>query len=160
VEKYVDDTGIAPATVLMAKARLGNLFLNAEMRAAAAANGVTPARVNRETIDAIFAANDLPPISTYDVKVRVNNVSTRVWPEDKVALLPDPSENMGNTFYGITAEALKLRGLGYIDSEEMPGIVAAVTTTDSPVQTFTVGTAIALPVLPNPMLLFIADVAS
>jgi hypothetical protein len=41
----------------------------------------------------------------------------------------------------------------------MPGVVAVVTETDHPVQTFTVGTAIALPVLPNPKLLFVADVA-
>jgi hypothetical protein len=129
------------------------------MRAAAAANGTTPARINRDTVDALFAANGLPPISTYDVKVRVNGVQTNVWPQDKIAFLPPQDEPLGNTFYGITAEAIRLRSKGLIEEEAMPGVVAVVVDTDHPVQTFTVGTAIALPVLPNPKLLFVADVA-
>jgi hypothetical protein len=158
-DTYITDTGTAPSTLLMSMARLGNLYLNAEMRAAAAANGTTPARINRDLVDAIFAANGLPPISTYDVMVRVNGVQTRVWPVDKVAFLPPPEEPIGNTFYGITAEAIKLRSKGMIEGDAMPGVVAVVTENDHPVQTFTVGTAIALPVLPNPNLLFVADVA-
>lgn len=158
-DTYINDTGVAPSTMVMSQQRLGNLYLNAEMRSAAAANGVTPGRINRDVVDAIFAANGLPPISTYDVMVRINGVQTRVWPVDKVAFLPPADEPIGNTFYGITAEAIKLRGKGMIEADAMPGVVAVVTETDHPVQTFTVGTAIALPVLPNPNLLFVADVA-
>lgn len=158
-DTYITDTGTQPSTVLMAMARLGNLFLNAEMRGAAAAQGTTPSRINRDMVDAIFAANGLPPISTYDVKVRVNGVQTAIWPTDKVAFLPEASEPLGHTFYGITAEAIKLRSKGMIEASAMPGVVAVVTETDHPVQTFTVGTAVAMPVLPNPMLLFVADVA-
>jgi hypothetical protein len=156
---YITDNGRPPGTLLMAQARLSNLYLNAEMRAAAAANGTTPARVNRETVDAIFAANGLPPISVYDVTVRVDGIATRPIPADRVLMLPPPDEPFGNTFYGVTAEAIKLRSKGYIEADAMPGVVAVVTETDHPVQTFTVGTAIALPVLPNPSLLFVADVA-
>lgn len=158
-DTYITDTGAAPATVLMSQQRLGNLYLNAEMRAALAANGTTPARINRDGVDAILESYGLPPISTYDVQVRVNGVNTRVLPADKVIFVPDLSEPMGNTFYGITAEAIKLAGKGFIEASAMPGVVAVVTENDHPVQTFTVGTAIALPVLPNPSLLFIADVA-
>lgn len=158
-DTYITDNGRPPGTILMAQARLSNLYLNAEMRAAAAANGTTPARVNRETVDAIFAANGLPPVSVYDVTVRVDGVLTRPIAADKVLLLPPPDEPFGNTFYGITAEAIKLQSKGYIEASAMPGIVAVVTENDHPVQTFTVGTAIALPVLPNPSLLFVADVA-
>jgi hypothetical protein len=158
-DKYILDNGVQPGTALMSQARLGNLYLNAEMRAAAAANGTTPARVNRGDVDAIFAANGLPPISVYDVTVRVNGVQTRIIPADRVLLLPPAGEPIGNTFYGVTAEAIKLRSKGMIDQDAMPGVVAVVTETDHPVQTFTVGTAIALPVLPNPKLLFVADVA-
>lgn len=156
---YITDNGRPPGTILTSQARLSNMYLNAEMRGAAAANGTTPARVNRETVDAIFAANGLPPISVYDVTVRVDGVATRPIPADKVLLLPPPDEPFGNTFYGVTAEAIKLRSKGYIEADAMPGVVAVVTETEHPVQTFTVGTAIALPVLPNPSLLFVADVA-
>jgi hypothetical protein len=159
-DTYLTDTGVRPGVILMSQTRLGNLFLNAEMRAAAAAQGTTPSRINRELVDAIFAANGLPPVVLYDTMVRVNGVQTRVIPADKVLLLPPPGEPMGNTFYGITAEAIKLQGKGLIEETAMPGIVAVVTETDHPVQTFTVGTAVALPVLPNPELLFVADVAA
>lgn len=160
VETYVDDTGTTPGTILMAQSQVSNLLLNAELRDAASFAGTTPSRLNRETLDAILEVHGLPPISTYDVKVRVGQtgVQTRVIGEEFVLLLPPAGEPMGNTFYGITAEAIKLRSKGYIDSSAMPGVVAVVTENDHPVQTFTVGTAIALPVLPNPNLLMVADV--
>jgi hypothetical protein len=160
VDKYNDDSGTIPGTILMSQTRLNDFYLNAEVRAAAASPGFVPSRINRVTLDGILNDWALPPISTYDVKVRVNGVSTRVLPADKVYLLPPADENLGNTLWGITAEAVKLRGKGLIDAEEMPGIVALVTETDHPVQTFTVGTGISLPVLGNPELLMVADVAA
>lgn len=157
--KYVDDTGTTPGTLLMSQVRIANLMNNAEFRAAAAFGGTTPGRINRDTVDAILAANGLPPISTYDVKVRVNGVQTSVIDPKYVLLLPPAGEPMGTTFYGITAEAIVLAGRGLIDQRDMPGVVAVVTHNEHPVQTFTVGTAIALPVLVNPELLIAADVA-
>lgn len=158
VDTYIDDNGVAPSTVLMSQGNLSNLFLNAEMRSAAAFSGTTPSRLNRETIDGLFAAHALPPISTYDVKVRVNGSQTSIWPTNKVGLMPPSEEPVGHTFYGVTAEAIKLRSKGYITEEAMPGIVVVITEEEHPVQTFTVGTAIALPVIPNPSLLFVATV--
>jgi hypothetical protein len=158
-DTYIQDTGQVPGTVLMAQARLSNLYLNAEMRSAAAAQGTTPSRINKETVDAIFAANGLPPITVYDTKVRVDGISTRVIAADLVIFLPPAGEPFGNTFYGITAESLFLKDRGLLDASEMPGIVAVVLQDEHPVQTFTLGTAISLPVLPNPELLFVADVA-
>jgi hypothetical protein len=104
--------------------------------------------------------NALPPISTYDVQVRVAGVATKVIPEKFVLLLPPRGEVLGNTFYGTTAEAIKLRSKGLIEASAMPGIVAVVTENEHPVQTFTVGTAIALPVLPVPELLMVAEVTA
>lgn len=160
VDTYVDDTGTTPGTILMSQTRLSNLYLNNEFRALAAVQGTTPSRINREVVDAILATYSLPPISTYDVKARINGTATRIIPADKVLLLPPAGEPMGNTFYGITAEAIKLRSKGLIDQDAMPGLVAVVTEEDHPVQTFTVGTGIAIPVLPNPELLMVADVAA
>jgi hypothetical protein len=107
----------------------------------------------------VFAAEGLPPIRTYDTVVRVNGTSTRVLPVDKVYLMPGSTEPLGNTFYGPTAEALLLREKGLIEAEGIPGVVAVVTRTEHPVQTYTVGTAVALPAMPNPDLILDADVA-
>jgi len=157
---YVDDTGTVPGVMLMSRTVLGYMYLNTAMRQAAAFAGTTPSRINNETIDAIFAANGLPPIEIYDTKVRVNGTNTSVIGTNKVLLLPSPgAEPMGNTFYGVTAEALKFQSKGYITQEEMPGIVACIHETESPIQTFTLATAVAVPALPNPKLVVAATVA-
>jgi len=145
---------------VMSRTVLGYMYLNTAMRNAAAFAGTTPGRINNETIDAIFAAYGLPPIEIYDTKVRVNGTATSVIGINKVLILPNPGEEpLGNTFYGVTAEALKFASKGYIELSDAPGVVAYVTETESPVQTFTGATAVAVPVLPNPKLVIAATVA-
>ncbi len=157
-QAYTDLNGIEPAVMLMPKTRVANFALNTEMREYASANGTTPNRINRATVDSIFSNEGLPPIETYDVSVRKDGVATRVLPLDKVYLMPPVGAPLGNTFYGPTAEALKLRAKGLIEADAVPGVVAVVTETDHPVQTFTVGTALALPATPNPDLVLDATV--
>jgi hypothetical protein len=159
MELYVDDTGTEPGVLLWPRQVLGYAYLNNEMRSAAAASGTTPSRINNETIDAIFAANGLPPVRLYDTRVRVNGTSTRVIPANKILYLPPAGEPLGATFYGVTAEALLMAGQGVITLQDAPGVVAVVTRTESPVQTYTLGTALAMPVLPNPELVICATVA-
>lgn len=152
-EDYIDHNGVAPEVMVMSRSRLSNFALNAEMRGYAAIGGTTPNRINMETVGAILAAEGLPGIVLYDTQMRVNGVRTRVLPEEKVFFMPPMTEPVGNTFYGVTAEAIKLREKGLITSEAMPGIVAVTLANDNPVQTFTLATAIALPVTPNPDLI-------
>lgn len=158
-EDYINLNGVAPELMLMSRQRLSNFALNAEMRAYAAVGGTTPNRINMETVGAILAAEGLPPVEIYDTSVRVNGVLTRVLPANKVFFMPPSSEPVGHTFYGITAEAIELRQRGLITQEAMPGVVAVVLKNENPVQTFTLGTAIALPVTPNPNLIFDLTVA-
>ena len=155
---YVDDNGVEPGMIMMSRTVLGYMYNNTKMREAAAWAGTTPARLNNEMIDAIFAANGLPPVMLYDTKARIDGVHTSIIPTDKVLLLPPAGEPLGATHYGITAEAIKLAEKGMIKAEEMPGIVAVALENDNPVQTFTLGTAIAVPVMPNPDLVICADV--
>jgi hypothetical protein len=159
-EDYINLNGVAPELVLMSRARLSNFALNTEMRQYASVGGTTPNRINMETVAAIMAAEGLPAIQIYDTSVRVNGVSTRVLPQNKVFLMPPKSEPVGHTFYGITAEAIELRSRGLITQEAMPGVVAITLKNENPVQTFTLGTAIALPVTPNPNLIFDCTVAA
>ena len=58
-----------------------------------------------------------------------------------------------------TAEAIKLAELGDIKASETPGVVAVVTSSDDPVQTFTKAAAVALPAMPNPDLVMRLTVA-
>jgi hypothetical protein len=155
---YVDDNGVEPGAIWMSRKNLSYFYNNTEFKSAAGFAGTTPARLNNEMIDQILAVNGLPPVTLYDVKARVNGVATRLIPEDKVLLLPPSGEALGATHYGITAEAIKLAAKGMIVQSEMPGITTVVLENDNPVQTFTLSTAIAVPVMPNPDLVIAADV--
>lgn len=150
VETYTDLNGVDPGFLVLPKAMVGSFALNQEILDFASSNGTAPGRVNRLTIDTILAAEGLPPIWVYDGQFRVNGTRTRVLNDEKAYLMPPEGESLGHTFYGVTAEALKLRAKGLIERDAAPGVVAVVTETEHPVQTYTVGTAIALPAMPNP----------
>ena len=160
VQAYRDQNGSEPGSIVMPKSRIANLALNAEIREYASANGTTPSRINRATLDDVLANEGLPPIRLYDRWVRVNGAKTTVLPANKVFLFPAAGDNPGVTYYGPTAEAIKFAGRGIIDQTDTPGVVALVTETEHPVQTYTVGTAISMPVMPNPDLILDAVVAA
>jgi hypothetical protein len=146
----------------MSQARVANLMMNAEFRQAVAFAGTTPSRINRDVVDAVLSANGIAPISTYDVKVRVGGnpgTQTSVIDPQFVLGLPPAGTPMGETFYGVTAEAIVLAGKGLIDQTAMPGIVALTLTQEHPVQTLTLATAVAMPTMASPKALIVADVA-
>lgn len=157
-QAYIDATGVAPGGMVLSKTVESYMLLNSEMRSAAAFGGVTPGRLNRETVRNILDAHGLPSYMLYDTQVRVNGVQARVFPADKIAFIPPAGEKLGETFYGITAEAIKLAGKGIIKAQAMPGIVATVVESDHPVATFTNAAALAMPVLGNSELLATLDV--
>jgi hypothetical protein len=170
LETYKTDTGTLPRGIMMPRSRLAALAVNLEVRQYAQAGAATTtARVNMATIGEIFAEFGIPPLMGlgadptgdpfYDVSVRVNGTLTRVIPEDKVVFVPPADEPLGNTFYGLTAEAVRLIERNKITAQDAAGVVALVLQNDNPVQTFTLATAIALPAIANPELIFTADVA-
>jgi hypothetical protein len=180
MEIYSADTGTLPRGMLMSRARFAGLAVNTQILAYAQAGAASaPTRVGLSTINNIFAEYGIPPIINlgqndgaaaampggvainpfYDTKVRVNGVHTSVIPDDKVVFVPPADAAVGATFYGLTAEGTRLIERGLIQREEGPGIVSLALQNDNPVQTFTVASAIALPVIINPEYLFTADVA-
>lgn len=154
VEDYVDLNGFEPAEVLIARAMFGRLALTDEIRNYAASGGTVPTRLNAEAVAAVFAAEGLPPFRIYDGQFRVNGVRTRVLNENKVYLMPPASASFGETRFGVTAEAIVMQSRGMITETMAPGIVALVHANDHPVQTFTLATAVALPITPNPDYVF------
>jgi hypothetical protein len=125
--------------------------VNAQFRNYAASNGTTPQRVNQETINGILADEGLPRVEIFDEKIRKNGVLTPILPANYAFLLPDPGAGqLGQTMYGVTAEAVTLFERGFIARRDISGAVAVVSQNDDPVQTFTKGAAIALPLLGDP----------
>jgi hypothetical protein len=181
LEIYSQDTGTLPRGMMMSRTRFGALAVNAQMLAYAQAGAATaPTRLDLATINQIFGNFGIPPITNlgandlgrevpgagtptnpfYDVKVRINGVQTPLLPTDKVLFVPPTGTTpMGSTFFGTTAEAISLIEKNKIQRQAAPGITVLALQNESPVQTFTVGSAIALPVIVNPEYLFTADVA-
>jgi hypothetical protein len=102
-----------------------------------------------EEVNRVRAKYNLPPVTTYDVQAYDSSETlVRTTPESLWAMIPPRREQWGETQYGLTAEAIELRGKGVITAEEAPGIV--ITThvqTRTPVQLSTISAAAAMPVL-------------
>ena len=94
----------------------------------------------------------LPPVTIYKGQVNVDGVATKVLPDDRWVMLPPNRERWGQTQYGVTAEALVLsRGTNpEIVKEDAPGIILTRGAQDDPVQIWTKGAAVAMPVLHTP----------
>lgn len=101
-------------------------------------------------VDVVRARYNLPPITVYDVQIpKDDGTMQRPIPEDRWIMLPPNPTTWGETQYGVTAESLVLSSGGNpaIERSEAPGIVVTHGYTDDPVQVWTKGAAVAMPVL-------------
>ncbi|WKV74165.1 major capsid protein [Streptomyces sp. PCS3-D2] len=154
---YLDSIGApAPEMVLTSRKAASHLAGNQAYRAAyygTPAGGQTPtSALTPEQVNSVRGTYGLPPITQYKAQVWQDDVSKRVLPEDKWILLPPDRQRWGQTQYGTTAESLALsRGTDpQIERQEAPGIVITRDAQDDPVQIWTKGAAVAMPVLASP----------
>ncbi|MGW7283948.1 major capsid protein [Streptomyces sp. NPDC054847] len=101
-------------------------------------------------VDAVRARYNLPPIEVYDVQIpKDDGTMARPIPEDRWLMLPPNPAQWGETQYGITAESIALTtgSNPAIELEEAPGIIVTHGFSDDPVQVWTKGSAVAMPVL-------------
>ncbi|MFE2850387.1 major capsid protein [Streptomyces lavendulae] len=154
---YLDSIGApAPEMVLTSRKAASHLAGNQAYRAAyygTPAGGQTPtSALTPEQVNSVRGTYGLPPITQYKAQVWQDDVSKRVLPEDKWILLPPDRQRWGQTQYGTTAESLALsRGTDpQIERQEAPGIVITRDAQDDPVQIWTKGAAVAMPVLAAP----------
>lgn len=162
VDVYVATNGFPPGGMVVSRQVLNYMLQNAELRSLAASLSGTPALITRQTVDNALAAYSLPPIvMVYDTVVDVDGVSTRVIPADRVIFAPPNVADLGYTAWGVSATALELVGSSEVDMsfEEAPGIVGVVEKMGPPYREFTFVDAVGMPVLANPRLLMVADVA-
>jgi hypothetical protein len=153
---YVESTGQEPGSIVTSRKVMGYMLRNTAFRQLVATMAGTPTLVNNNAVDAMLASHGLPPVLTYDARVNVNGVATRVIADDKLLMLPAVgSGDMGATLYGTTAESMEPE-YGLAGSEA--GIVAGAYSTKDPVAVWTKAAAIAMPVLANPNLSLAADV--
>jgi len=121
-------------------------------------------RVNTSELIDLLSSEGLPTPAgdPYDTQVDVDGVATRVFPDDRIALMPSDPGELGYTAWGVTATALELvrSGDSELTFEEAPGIVGVVDKSDGvPYREQTIVDAAAMPILANARLLMVADVA-
>lgn len=162
VNAYVDLNGFPPGGFVTSRAVVNYMLQNAEIRSLAASLAGTPALVSRQTLAGVLDAFNLPPLLfTYDSKVDVDGATTAVLPADRVVFVPPNPADLGYTAWGISATALELVGSNAVDFSfnEAPGIVGVVEKSGPPYRENVFVDAVGMPVLANPKLLMVADVA-
>lgn len=158
MQLYSDLNGEGPGRALMSTRVANSLLRNGQYRNLAGTDESAPQLVSRSTIDQVRVAYNLPPIEIYDTQVRVNGVRTRVIPDNVVIYLPTNAAELGETLLGTTAESLELVGAQQLEQAQAPGLTSVVDRTFNPVATWTLATAISLPVLYEPNLTLRATV--
>lgn len=143
-----------PKEVVTSLRALSVLASNAEYRAAfygSYSTGTTPtATLAPNEVNAVRARYNLPPIRTYDVQVYDDDQYVRVLPDNKWIMVPNvPASEWGETQYGVTRESQQFTSgtNPALTREEAPGIVVVTKVEDDPVQIYTRGAAIGMPVL-------------
>lgn len=159
-QTYRATNGVGAAYALISSRILGYLSVNAQIRGLAVYNGNTPPFLGLGEINRLMQTNGLPQFVVNDTQVRnINDVATRVIPDDKVVLVPPANEPLGSTLWGETAESTELIEAQQIGADDAPGVVAVVMKTFDPVATWTKAAGIVMPIVANPDLTFTADVA-
>jgi hypothetical protein len=162
VDAYVALNGFAPGGMVTSRRVSNYLLRNAEIRTLSASLTGTPSLVTNGAVSAALEAFSLPPILfTYDTKVDVDGVTTSVIPDDRVIFVPPNVSDLGYTAWGVSATALELVNSNKVELafNEAPGIVAVVEKVGPPYREFTYIDAVGMPILANPKLLMVADVA-
>lgn len=161
-DTYLTTNGEAPGAIVTST-RVVRLMAALTQFATQLGNGASrPATL--ADVNATVQAAGLPPIYTYDRRVSVAGTSTKVLADDKLLLLPAPvatdaweDTQLGATFWGQTLTSTSADWA--IASEDQPGLVAGVYRGEKPPMIAEViSDAVALPVLSNADLSFVADV--
>ncbi|MDB5716444.1 MAG: hypothetical protein JWO15_3841 [Sphingomonadales bacterium] len=161
-DTYLTTNGEEPGAILASTRVLRSMGALTQFATQLSNGASRPATI--ADVQATVQAAGLPPIYPYDRRVSVAGSSTKVLSDDRLFLLPAPVETndwqgtqLGATFWGQTLTSTDA-GWGIVDSDQ-PGLVAGVYRGEKPPMIAEViSDAVALPVLSNANLSFVADV--
>uniref|UniRef100_A0AAU2VYT8 Major capsid protein n=1 Tax=Streptomyces sp. NBC_00008 TaxID=2903610 RepID=A0AAU2VYT8_9ACTN len=152
----VDDTGNAPKWALMPSRIARALRSNAQLCRMSTTDYNAPSVLSLAELNALLSKHELPQVTTYDARVVFQGTAQRITPADKIALLPEPGDELGKTLWGVPVEANDERyGLA---SGEQGGAYVGNYKTEDPQTVWTRATSIVLPVVANPNLSLTAKV--
>lgn len=140
-EVHTDGSG-SPAGVALTSTKMRLQLVNAVQKL------YPQSPVGEDQLNAYLGNRDLPPIVTYDRRLRdAEGNKVRVFPEDTITFLPSNDDPVGRTELGVTQEAVQQVANRVLPREEAPGLTIVTLGADNPVQRSVKGAAIGLPVL-------------
>jgi hypothetical protein len=162
---YSESTGgMLPGVMVGSRAIRSALLRNVQIRELAGAPTSLNA-INVAGLNAVLDARDIPPMEVYDVQI-MDHTGTMRRPidADRLLLLPSPGNNepdtVGVTQFGRTLEADELVRLGVMEPSVAAGLVVVPYRTENPISYSVLATAIALPTVANPELVFSVKVVA
>lgn len=161
-DTYRDANGEDPGAILMSTRVLRSMAKLDQFKTQLLNGASRPA--TQADIQGLISAAGLPDIYTYDRRVSVGGTPTKVLSDDRLFLLPAPVDTddwqgtqLGATFWGQTLSSTEADW--GIEEAEQPGLVTGVFRNETPPMIAEVHSdAIAMPVLANANLSFVADV--
>ena len=159
VNQVIESTGTTPTRMLTSNKVFNTLKRHGTI--SKAINGDNGRLVTNAELNTFLQEQGLPAIATDDrrYRVQVNDGSyetRRFFPEEKIVLLP--SEALGQTVYGLTAEEVELQNITSSQFQNFGNIIAQIYSTPDPVARWTKAVATALPSFPTANQVFIASV--
>jgi hypothetical protein len=156
---YVDTNGQPPGVIMTSTRVVNYLVRNAQVRSMVLPVGSTVTQVRRSDLDAVMTDFGLPAIRVFDARaIDQTGVSRRVIADDKLLFLPPDGTELGATLWGTTLEAQESQ-YGIAPADHPGVVVGAFKQSTTPIRVFTIGSAIGIPILGDPDLSFVADVA-
>lgn len=156
---YVDTNGQPPGVTQVSQRIVNYLVRNAQVRSMVLPVGSTVTQVRRSDLDAVLTDFGLPPLRVFDARaIDQAGVSRRVINDDKLLFLPSDGTELGATLWGTTLEAQEPQ-YGIAPADHPGVVVGAFKQSTTPIRVFTIGSAIGIPILGDPDLSFVADVA-
>lgn len=157
-----NNTGIRPTRALTSNTIIALICKNTKIRKAINGDNGGSMVITLPQVNQLLSSMQLPTLASYDLKVDVENAATgalttnRFFDNSETKLVLLPPDNLGETLFGPTEEALLS---SYIKQQETAGIFAAVYELGKdPVGIETKASATAFPTFPMADSIFIGTV--
>lgn len=148
VATYRQTNGVRPGGMLISDTLEALLMRHPQVRSMTQAPGVSSQIVTVDVLQSLLRSLRIPQYTVYEAQVAgPNQTALDIIDPTKVVFLPPEGHKIGETTWGITAEALEPK-YG-IDETHAPGIVVGSYVESDPLVRWTKASAIMLPIAPN-----------
>lgn len=156
-----DLCGVRPSRAVTSRKVLNIMLADQGVKDAVWNQASTKRPITEADLSALMERMDLPQIAVYEKKVRLQGAggtktTTRLFPEDKFVMLP--GDNLGETLFAPTAEALRAVRTNLINFGDARGIFGEVWETNEPPAHWTKAAALSFPSFPRANEIMIATV--